>query len=296
MAFVVEGNREDVDGVPSTSWMEDPTHVPRLGLGQDARQRSTRWVRGIVLHTTKGIPGGRDHRPQLILPGLGPSIGAAEAVARSWSRDPRQAGAHLVVDHDGTVVCVADLVLDRAFHAGTVNDCTIGVEIFQGSRAELYEQQLAQVVRLVDWLTVRFGIQRQIPKRYMGPITRLMAGGRDVVGVYGHRDVTDRRGSGDPGDAIFDRLRAAGYETWDLERAEDKEVWRKRQGALCGGPAGRLDIDGIAGYQTVRALQATGRTGGMWVARPGDSDVRRSSAWAALTQSGSRQSTTPVPA
>ena len=191
-------------------------------------------------------------------------------MARFWSNDSGQAGAHLVVDHDGSIVCVADLLLDRAFHAGPVNDCTIGIELYQGADAELYDEQLVQTVKLVDWLTRRFGIQRQIPHHYKGPLTRLAAGARDVVGVYGHRDVTDRRGPGDPGDQIFNKLAEAGYETWDLERKEDLTVWKQRQTDLSRSSVSPIDLDGIPGLQTCRALGAGGRPGGMWVSRPGD--------------------------
>jgi hypothetical protein len=227
-------------------------------------------VRGIVLHTTKGIPGGSDHRAQRILPGMGPEGDDDVRVARFWSTSPKQSGAHLIVDHDGSIVCTADLALERAFHAGPVNDVSIGIEIFQGREAEMYQGQLEAVVRLVDWLTRRFGIQRQMPHRYMGgPLTRLAAGGRNVVGVYGHRDVTDNRGEGDPGDAIFELLAAAGYETWNFETKEDLEAWKERQMVLStrGAP---LTVDGIPGAGTRRAIEATGSPHGMWVSRPGD--------------------------
>lgn len=270
MGFIIGEKTEIVAGLPCSSWHDDPANIPRLTMGQDARQRSTSWVRGIVLHTTKGVPGGKDQRPQDIRSGIGPSLGAAARVARFWSNDPGQAGAHLVVDHDGSIVCVADLLLDRAFHAGTVNDCTIGVEIYQGNAAEMYAAQLAQVVKLVDWLTVRFGIQRQIPSAYQGAIARLAAGGRDIVGVYGHRDVTENRGLGDPGNAIFELLASAGYEARDFEKKEDLAEWKKRQSDLNASLQAALDVDGIPGSATRQALLAAGRPAGMWVPRPGD--------------------------
>jgi N-acetylmuramoyl-L-alanine amidase len=270
MGFVIDGSNEVVAGLQCASWRDKPA-IPRLSVGGDSRTRSTKWVRGIVLHTTKGIPGGHDKRPQVIRPGLGTDRGDDIKVAKFWSTEARPSGAHLVVDRDGSIVCLADLLLEAAYHAGPVNDVTIGIEIYQGSDAELYDGQLEVVVRLVDWLTRRFGIQRQIPHHYGGhPITRLAAGGRNLVGVYGHRDVTDRRGAGDPGDEIFRRLAAAGYERWDFGAMSDLLAWRERQVALAAESHQALDIDGIPGRGTRDVLASLGRPHGLWVHRPGD--------------------------
>jgi N-acetyl-anhydromuramyl-L-alanine amidase AmpD len=76
-----------------------------------------------------------------------------------------------------------------AFHAGPVNDVSIGIEIYQGRDAEMYADQLAAVVRLAE-----LHIQTGAP----------------------------------------------------------------------------LDIDGIPGGDTRRALDAAGRSHGQWVPRPGD--------------------------
>lgn len=270
MGFIVNGVNEIAVGLPCVSWRDD-ARIPRLQKASDSRPRTTRWLRGIVLHTTKGIPGGRDQRAQVILPGLGSNREHDVKVAQFWSTDPTPSGAHLVVDRDGSIVCTADLLLEGAFHAGPVNDVSIGIEIYQGDGAELYEGQLAVVVRLLDWLTRRFGIQRQIPHRYLRrPVTRLAAGGRNLVGVYGHRDVTDNRGSGDPGDAIFDLLAAASYERWNFESGADLVAWKQRQADLIEQTGRQLDIDGIPGLGTQRAILANGRAAGMWIARPGD--------------------------
>jgi hypothetical protein len=270
MGFIIDGADEVVAGLACASW-RDNAAIPRLSVGGDSRVRSTRWVRGVVLHTTKGIPGGHDHRPQVIRPGMGADRGDDVRVATFWSVEARPSGAHLVVDRDGSIVCLADLLLEAAYHAGPVNDVTIGVEIYQGSDAELYDGQLEVVVRLVDWLTRRFGIQRQIPLRYGGhPLTRLAAGGRDLVGVYGHRDVTDRRGAGDPGDEVFRRLAEAGYERWDFEAKRDLVAWKARQGALAAESHQPLALDGIPGSETRAALLVLERPQGLWVPRPGD--------------------------
>ncbi len=277
MGLVIDGVNEGHGGVSEgsvklhcASWI-DERRIPRLSRARDSRTRSTKWVRGIVLHTTKGIPGGRDRRPQVIHPGMGAASEYDIKCARYWSSSTELSGAHLVVDSDGTIVCTADLSSECAFHAGPANDVSIGVEIYQGDDAGLYADQLEVVVALCDWLTRRFGIQRQIPNRYRGrPFTRMAAGARNVVGVYGHRDVSDNRGHGDPGDAIFERLAAAGYERRDFEVGEDLEVWKGRQNMLAIETGLRLDLDGIPGPGTQKALLAAGRRHGQWVQRPGD--------------------------
>lgn len=263
MSLVIDGKQEDVPGLDCTSWLDD-ARIPRLARANDARPRSTRWVRGLVLHTTKGIPGGRDHRPQVIRPGLGPGAERGLAVARYWSTSKLLSGAHLIIDFDGKITQVADLMTECAFHAGTVNDVTIGIEIYQGSEAELYDGQLDVVVHLCDFLTRRFGIQRQIPDRYRGPMPALEAGGRTIVGIYGHRDATGNRGEGDPGNAVFDKLALAGYERISLNQTIYKETWKRRQVSL------GVEADGVPGPATVRAIAASGRKHGMWIARPGD--------------------------
>jgi hypothetical protein len=109
----------------------------------------------------------------------------------------------LVVDHDGSAACLADLADEVSYHSGEVNEVSIGIEIYQGSDAELYEGQLESVVALVDYLTRRFHIQRQYQWPYhRRPAARIASGAQDVVGIFGHRDVTTNRGLGDPGDAI----------------------------------------------------------------------------------------------
>jgi hypothetical protein len=261
--LVIAGKRETVAGLDVSSWLDMPDL--RLRKNEDFRQRNTTWIRQIVLHTTKGIPGGDDQRPQDIRAGLGPATDAGEAVARWWSKDPTPAGAHLVVDFDGRIYCCCDLFTEAAQHAKHANQTSVGIEIYQGREAELYEGQLDVVVRLCDALTRRFGIQRQIPHRYLGPVRRLMDSVEDVVGVIGHRDLDRARGAGDPGSAVFYRLGLAGYEPWDFSLSEERDVWRRRQRDLGIDPA-----DGIAGPVTVSRLREKGHAHGLWVSRPGD--------------------------
>jgi hypothetical protein len=129
----------------------------------------------------------------------------------------------------------------------------------------MYDGQLDAAVQVVDFLTWKFGIQRQVPKAYhKRPAARLLHAGDDFSGVYGHRDADDNRGLGDPGDAVFQKLMAAGYEGWELDAYEDFPIWKDRQTQV------GADSDGIPGLGTRDAIIAFGKPSGMWVDRPGD--------------------------
>lgn len=262
--LVVDGLRLAVPGVNVINFFDDPRL--RLKIGEDGtiRPRSAH-VQAIVLHTTRGAPDNDDHRPQDIRAGAGPSTRAGYETVADWRADHRCAGAHLVVDFDGWVYCLADLVREETFHARSVNPRTIGIELTQGRDCELYADQLSTVATLVDWLTADLGIQRQIPDRYRGPVERLEAGGQDFYGVFGHRDQTANRGEGDPGDAVMAELGARGYERFNLRAGDDRTVWRDRQRALGFGAA---DCDGIPGPKTVAALRARGYRSGLWTMPP----------------------------
>jgi hypothetical protein len=114
--LIIDGQKVLVPGIDVTNYLDDP----RLCLdSSDTRQRSVSersWIHLVVMHTTGGIPGGKDLRPQVILPGFGPSSGGAsesatrgsggDRVVVSWTNDKdRPGGAHLVVDFDGTAYC-----------------------------------------------------------------------------------------------------------------------------------------------------------------------------------------------
>jgi hypothetical protein len=203
----------------SVSFLEEPRFAIRMG--NDAMRRRTGVLpASLCLHTTKGIPGGKDQRPQVIRPGLGPAGDAAERCARSWSSSDRAGAAHLIVDFDGQVIQTADLARVCAYHAGPVNGRSIGIEVVQGSEAELYEGQLDATVRLCDWLAAHFRITRQVQWPYhRRPPAVLAKGAAGVSGAYGHRDVTTNRGRGDPGDALIQRMIAAGWAPVDWSKA-----------------------------------------------------------------------------
>ncbi len=233
----------------------------------DYRARPTPWIRQVVLHTTKGI------HPQPILPGVGPG-GSDKVVADFWRRDPVHSAAQLVVDTDGSVVCLADLARVMAYHAEGSNAWSVGIEMYQIAGGGIYEATLDATVVLVQALCAALGIPEQMPDRYLGePMSRMEVGagaGRDnlggpnCVGVFGHRNNTGRRGRGDPGDEIFRRLAAAGFEELDYEAEQDLEVGRRRQVALnardarAGNTCRPLVVDGVCGPASLAAMRRHG--------------------------------------
>jgi len=163
MGLIIGGKSYDVEDQVIQSFQDDKA----FGLKpNDGKKRPKTWIRGIVVHTTKGIPGGRNKTPQKIKPGIGPNSERDEKVAKMWSTDDRNAGAHLVVDSDGSWVCTCDLQTFAAYHAGNVNSVTVGIEIYQESDAGIYEVQLKNTIVMVNFLTRHFGIQRQFHKPY----------------------------------------------------------------------------------------------------------------------------------
>lgn len=261
---IINGVEYEIPGIKVINWKDDPK--VRLRIGQDGKKSSFK-ARSIVLHTTLGAPDRDFPHPQTLLPGYGPSTDLGRAITKMWWNDGRCAGAHLAIDFDGVVYCLADLEAEDTYHATTANPYSIGIEYKQGrSKSELYEGQLKSGVILVNWLTLHFGIQRQIPGKYRNkPVPRLAAGGKDYYGVYGHRDQTSNRGVGDPGDFIMDSLLQAGYERFDVANGEDIAAWKTRQSWL--GFKGK-DVDGIPGPNTVKKLKEKGFEGGLWVLKP----------------------------
>ena len=271
--LILDGRAVGVPGFDVQNFVDDP----RLALAPyDVRPRTFQernWIHLVVVHTTGGIPGGTDLRPQDIRPGFGPSTNAGERVVGSWTHDPgRPGGAHLVVDFDGRIYCCADLVTQAAYHAQHANGPSVGIEVVQGHDAELYQSQLDLAARFARVLCglMPTAIQFQIPLPYDdGPVDRFVISQMrsnplaDVVGVVGHRDLTSSRGRGDPGDALMDALAARGAERLDFESGEDIATWKNRQ-AVLGVPS----PDGIPGPLTVAAIRRSGRPDGVWRAVP----------------------------
>lgn len=225
---------------------------------RDCSRRPTTWVRQIILHTTKGA------WPQSVLAGGGRG-GKARFAADMWRGETKQSGAHIVIDNDGTVACLCDLATTQAYHATVSNAWSIGIEMYQEAGNGIHEAVYDATVKLVPALCRIFGIQFQIPKLPYGgaPLRRMADGGKLCVGVFGHRDNTERRGRGDPGDEIFARLAKVGAEAFDHDAEEDLDVWKARQTELNQRGA-KLMVDGVPGPGTVAALQTAGRGDGIW--------------------------------
>ena len=231
-------------------------------------------VQILTLHAT----GGR--WPQPILPSAGPP-GHARQILEMWSGADRGGGervhsaAPLVVDFDGTIYCAADIVRTAAHHAQLINARSVGIEMCTTPEGGLYQATIDATARLVALLTWSglekaglLPIPAQMPRGpYRGaPLRRLeLAGrqtdGRDVFGAIGHRDVTARRGRGDPGDAIWAALAALGFEEFDYDGGEDLELGRARQ-AMLVARGERIAVDGLVGRESLAAARRQGR--GRW--------------------------------
>jgi hypothetical protein len=273
--LVINDQVVPVPGVDVVNFRDDP----RLRLAAyDKRLRTARelaWVHLVVCHTTGGIPGGADLRPQVVKPGLGQPTGGGDRVVASWTGDPsRPGGAHLVVDQDGSSYCCADLLREAAYHAERANGVSVGIEVVQGhAEPDLYQGQLEAAARLALWVCrlMPVPIQWQVPAAYAGgPVERFVTSLEtdrplaDVVGIVGHRDLTSRRGSGDPGDAVMDALVAAGCERLDFASGADLAAWKVRQ-----SQTGEWYADGVPGPQTADALKKAGYADGIWRLPPG---------------------------
>lgn len=274
MKLIIGGQAVEVPGLDGENFFENP----KLKLAStDFRNRRVWWVRSICVHTRMGI-----FAPDKIVNG-GKNRGWDGVVAGRWSKDERYASAHIAIDGDGSVGCLSDLRLHTTYHAGQVNDVSIGIEMYQEADGTIYTDTLASCLRLVDFLTLRFGIQRQIPaerkicRRFArgtkgsGSAQRAyLSGGLSGVnfsGVFGHRNVTRNRGPGDPGDEIMAWLSNAGYERYIVDLDEDLNVWAGRQRQL---GIHEEEVDGIPGSQTLELLRKKHSPTGLWVPRPGD--------------------------
>lgn len=234
----------------------------RLDRG-DFTSRST-WVRQVIVHSTGGLwPAGG----QVILAGAGPG-GEGPRYADIWQSDPAHSAAHLVVDSAGVVVCLADIALVTAYHAEASNSWSVGIEMVQGKDGSLRQVQIEATARLAAAGCDAIGIPFQVHiGTYRGePIGRMetiaagrrrQLGGPDCVGVFGHRDQTSARGRGDPGDAIYAALVAAGAEPIDYGAGQDLELGRARQRTLVA-MGEQLTVDGMVGPASLAAARRRG--------------------------------------
>lgn len=215
----------------------------------------------VVLHTTKG------DEPQHVKPGKG-LAGAARNVAEFWHRDPTHSAAQIVIDRDGTVLCLADLVAAEAYHATVSNAYSVGIELYQEADLGIYEAVYDAAVLLVpalcDALDIPFTV---VADEYTGhPLQRFLNGAPNYYGVLGHRCNTEQRGRGDPGDEIFARLIAAGgepvqaSEREDIELAIRRQEWLNAADAKAGDTYRPLVVDGLCGAASLATARRQGFT------------------------------------
>lgn len=229
---------------------------------RDYRMRRQR-VRQLLIHSTKG------DEPQHVVPGAGPG-GHARATAEFWSHDPTPSGAPLVVDNNGTVACLCDLVYHEAYHGTVSNPYSAGVEMAQeadnGIHEAVYDAMVKLVPALCDLLEIPYYV---VADPYTGhPLPRFLDGAPGFAGVLGHRCNTEQRGRGDPGDEIFARLIATGGEPVlaqqyeDHQRSKARQVWLNARG-------GHLAVDGEAGPASFAEMRRQGY--GRWIDVPTES-------------------------
>lgn len=228
----------------------NPGDEPWVKLADEDGQpriRANDFLRMITIHTTKGID------KQYVKPGKGPG-GRGKSVAQFWqNRDKDHSAAQIIVDNDGTIVIIADPAKWIAYHATSVNDFSIGIEMFQEADGGIYEIVLQNTVTLVRALCDIFGIpliMHSQPYRKGQIIERLKHEdtARKCAGVFGHRDNSWKfpnrltiemrraypfgyanRSSGDPGDEIMRRLKLEGALLLDFTKNEDTEFCKRVQ-------------------------------------------------------------------
>lgn len=210
----------------------------------------------MMLHTTKG------DAPQHVVDTIGPS-GRAERTATMWGDDPTYSGANGVTGSDGIAACLLDLVAGEAFHATVSNRYAVGWEVYQEAGGVIHRIAITNTVAICNVVADVLELPRQfhgVPYTG-GPLKRFADGGRGCYGFFGHRDNTDRRGRGDPGDAMFAALQAAGWEPLDFEHHQDLDVGARRQKKL-NAMGASLAVDGYFGPSSVREMRRRGFANG----------------------------------
>lgn len=100
------------------------------------------------------------------------------------------------------VACLGDLVRDEAFHATVSNPYSVGIELYQEADGGIWEASYVALIRIAEVLCDALGIPFQVvADPYTGhPLARFLDGGPAYRGILSHRDNTEQRGRGDPGD------------------------------------------------------------------------------------------------
>jgi hypothetical protein len=170
-------------------------------------------------------------------------------------------------------------------YAESSNLWSIGLEMFQRPDGGIYQATIDATAKLCMALCDALAIPAQIDSRSYAetPLPRMEhgagrlrdnTGGPDVVGIMGHRDNTGERGRGDPGDAIYAELLAAGAEPLDFVSCQDLAAARRpppasraqrARRALDGGRVGRPGVDRCRAAPRVCALARRRMTRSAWL-------------------------------
>jgi hypothetical protein len=261
----------------------NPLDTPWCRLdSRDYRPRLSKWIRQLMVHSTLG------KWPQAVrtMPARDGHGEGAKATADYWRGSPEKSAAPIVVDFDGDVACLADVVLTAAHHATLSNDWSVGIEMKQMPDGSIYDATLRSTVAVCIALCEALSIPFQITADTYTPgsiISRMLHGGRDCVGIFGHRDQAWKfpeqldaaklkqypnghaaRGRGDPGDEIYKRLLGAGAEPFRYELGEDLATWKRRQRKL-NTLGEQLVVDGVAGPGTIAAMRRRGFVNGQTI-------------------------------
>lgn len=256
MSLILNGQKVPTPGLQTISWMDDPA-VPRATDGSPRLEM----IRAVVMHTVHGKVG-------RLLPGSKPST-RAKVYAKYQANTSRDVSWDYTIDTDGTVIVSNDPLTRFCWQATSVNPFTIGIEMVQEDNGDLYAEQIAAAVRFLEVLVAELGdrghyIQRQFPMKAGRPVVGVVQRiadanrARTVTGMYGHRNQTNNRGPGDPGDYIYTALAAAGWQGFDYDANEDLAYWRPIQRSV------GVAEDGLPGRATGDALKAHGYAHGIY--------------------------------
>lgn len=213
--LVIGGRRVLVEGVQIVNYLDDASLA--LTRRNCTRRRSGASLDFVVLHTTKGYPDHEQPAPQRIRDEVAPPEHCtARRTVAAWQRpDGRVGGAGLIVDADGTVLCLCDLLETAAYHCVGLNQRSVGIEVTQQGDSSLHQRQLDVVVAVCSVLAVEFELPKTVAMPWTGCRARYTdgsyVGGLEGVGFIGHRDASNNRGFGDPGDFIMQALVDAGW-------------------------------------------------------------------------------------
>ena len=181
-------------------------------------------------------------------------------ISRVWKEQGR-IGTHLIIDGDGSVGQLGDLVTRVGVHAhdSSTNWHSWAVELYRRKRdGAIPRITLETLVKVLDPVHTSLGIQKQCSEWEGDWQGRLADDSPHWNGLLRHCDVTPKRTVHDPSEVVMEFLRQCGYMFFDTRRREDVEFWKVIQ------KAHGLNPDGWPGWDTCLALKADGVRGGIY--------------------------------